>query len=135
MLIRAVAVWCVLVVLAVLNGGARNVWLSPRLGEQAGHVVSTFTLSCVIFLATWLTIGWIRPTTLRDTMHLGTLWLVLTVLFEFGAGHFLFGNSWEKLLTDYHLLRGRVWVLVLIVTLIAPMLAARLRGLVPSSPP
>ena len=36
----------------------------------------------------------------------GIAWVALTVAFEFLAGHYVFGNSWEKLLADYNVLRG-----------------------------
>ena len=51
------------------------------------------------------------------------MWLALTVSFEFLGGHFLFGQPWQRLLADYDLLDGRVWVLVLVVTALAPRLA------------
>jgi hypothetical protein len=53
-------------------------------------------------------------------MLIGAVWLALTLAFEFLAGHYLFGSSWERLLADYDLLRGRVWILVLLATLFAP---------------
>jgi hypothetical protein len=62
MTLRALAVWCLLLLLAVLNGGMRDTWLSPRLGDSIGRPISTLLLCGLIFLATWLTIGWIRPT-------------------------------------------------------------------------
>jgi hypothetical protein len=129
MIIRAIAVWFALALLAVLNGALRSAWISPRLGEHAGHIVSTFTLSGIILVVARLTITWIGVTTMRQAMTTGLVWLALTVLFEFGAGHYLFGNPWERLLADYNPLRGRVWVVVLIVTLVAPVLAVRGRGL------
>jgi hypothetical protein len=43
--------------------------------------------------------------------------------FELLAGHYVFGNSWEKLLADYNLFRGRIWALVLIIILFAPLWA------------
>jgi hypothetical protein len=46
----------------------------------------------------------------------------MTVAFELLAGHYLFGNTWERLLADYNVLRGRIWVLVLITTFLAPRL-------------
>ncbi|MGQ9625254.1 MAG: hypothetical protein ACUVT9_07815 [Candidatus Bathycorpusculaceae bacterium] len=48
-------------------------------------------------------------------------------MFEFIAGHYVFGNSWEKLLADYNLLEGRLWSLVLLTILIAPYIANKLR--------
>lgn len=127
---RALAVWFLLLVLAVLNGGVRDTWLSPRLGDTVGRALSSMLLSGLILLATWLTIGWIRPTTAGEALGVGALWLVLTLVFEFVVGHYGFGKPWTELLADYDVRRGRIWVLVLLVTFAAPLLTARLRGLV-----
>jgi len=54
-------------------------------------------------------------------------WVALTLAFEFLAGHYLFHNPWDKLLADYDVLHGRIWPLVLIVTLLAPVIAYRAR--------
>lgn len=129
MILRAFTVWGLLLVLAVLNGGVRDTWLTPRLGDTAGRALSSVLLSLLILLATWLTIRWIGPRTGGQALGLGALWLLLTLAFEFGAGRYTFGKSWSDLLADYDLSRGRIWILVLVVTLLAPGLAARLRGL------
>ena len=76
----------------------------------------------VILFATWLTIGWIGPTTARQAVAVGALWVGLTLAFEFGVGHYGFGNPWAELLADYDLRRGRIWILVLLTTLLAPLL-------------
>lgn len=127
MISRALAVWFAFMVLAILNGVARNALLTPRVGEQSAHVASTITLCAAILALTWLAIPWIGTSTTGAAIGVGALWLSLTVAFEFLAGHFAFGHSWEKLLADYDLSRGRVWVLVLIATAAAPVLAHRLR--------
>jgi hypothetical protein len=129
MIPRALAVWLLLVALAVVNGAFRVSFLIPRIGEHAGHVVSTILLSILILVTAWLTIGWIRPAALNDAVLIGFLWLALTVVFEFGAGHFVFRQPWERLLADYNLAKGRIWILVLLVTLKAPAIAAKARGL------
>jgi hypothetical protein len=134
MTLRALAVWCLLLLLAVLNGGVRDTWLSPRLGDPIGRAISTLLLCGLTFLATWLTIGWIRPTSSSSALGVGALWVVLTLTFEFGAGHYAFGKPWPELLADYDLSRGRIWALVLIVTLLAPLWTARLRGLMEAEP-
>lgn len=128
MLLRALAVWLLLLVLAVLNGGARDTWLSPRMGDTLGRAASTVTLGGLILLATWLTIGWLGPATARQALAIGILWLVLTLAFEFLAGHYAFGKAWSELLADYDPRRGRIWVAVLVVTLFAPLWTGRLRG-------
>jgi len=129
MLLRCAVVWCGLVVLAVLNGALRIGVLIPRIGEAAGHVASTLLLCVAIAVTAWWTVTWIRPARSGEALWVGALWLVLTLGFEFGFGHFVAGKSWGELLADYDVLRGRVWVLVLITTLTAPYLAARARRL------
>jgi hypothetical protein len=129
MTVRAVAVWWLLLLLAVLNGGIRDTWLSPRLGDPIGRAISTLLLCGLILLATWLTIGWIRPTSTGAALRVGALWVVLTLAFELGVGHYALGKPWPVLLADYDLSRGRFWIAVLVVTLLAPLWTARLRGL------
>jgi hypothetical protein len=124
---RAFLVWVLLVGLAVLNGVAREGLLAPRIGAAAGHVVSSIILGGLIALTAWLTIRWIGPGTARRAWGVGILWAVLTVAFEFLAGHYAFGHTWPELLADYDLLRGRVWLLVLVTTLVAPPWAWRVR--------
>jgi len=122
---RALAVWCLLLVLAVLNGGVRDTWLSPRLGDPIGRAISTLLLCGLILLATRLTIGWIRPTSRGAAVEVGVLWVALTLAFEFGVGHYGFGKPWPELLADYDLRRGRIWIAVLVVTLLAPVWTIR----------
>jgi hypothetical protein len=49
--------------------------------------------------------------------------VALTVAFEFFAGHYAFGNSWERLIADYNVFRGRIWILVLLANFFAPLWA------------
>ena len=129
MLIRAFVIWLALLAAAIVNGAAREGLLIPRTGEAVGHALSSITLSAAILLLAWLSIGWIRPYSTSDAWRVGFAWVSLTLAFEFLAGHYLFGNSWERLLADYNVLAGRIWILVLIITLSAPAIAAAARGL------
>jgi hypothetical protein len=126
---RALAVWFLLLVAAVVNGVFRERVLVPRMGSHAGHVLSTVILCILIFALTWLTISWIGPPTAKTAITIGGCWLLLTLAFEFGFGHYGARKPWSELLADYDVLHGRVWILVLITTAAAPWLAGRLRGL------
>ncbi len=121
--VRSLAIWCLLLAVAVLNGGTRDALISPRAGERAAHVISTAILCAAILIAAWLSIGWIGAQSSTDAIVIGVEWFVLTVAFEFLAGHYLFGEDWEVLLADYNLARGRVWALVLVANLLAPVWA------------
>jgi hypothetical protein len=48
MLVRALVVWIVLLVTAIANGAVRELAFVPRIGEAAGHVLSTLTLCAAI---------------------------------------------------------------------------------------
>lgn len=128
MILRSIVIWLGLMVIASANGAFWEAVLKPRLGELAGRIISTVMLCALILLIAVLAIGWIGPADGRQAFIVGLVWLGLTLAFEFLAGHYLFGDPWEKLLADYNILRGRLWVLVPITTLLAPWLAARIRG-------
>ncbi len=127
MLWRSLIAWLGLVVVANLNGAFRIGVLNPWLGERAGHQASTVLLSALVLAGSWFVVPWIRPASGRDAWTVGAMWLVLVLAFEFLVGHFVFRNPWAKLLADYDLSRGRIWPLVLVVTLVAPAIVWRLR--------
>ena len=60
-----------------------------------------------------------------QAIYTGLVWLAMTVAFEFLAGHYLFGNSWEKLFRDYDLRKGRLWGLFLLWLTVLPYLLYR----------
>jgi hypothetical protein len=129
MLPRALAIWLAILVLASLNGALRDLVMAPRLGDTIARAISTVLLSGLVLVVTWLTVGWIGPRSRSDTGVIGAFWVVCTLGFEFLAGHYLFHKPWPELLADYDLRRGRIWIMVLVVTFVAPFWMARLRGL------
>ena len=125
MLARAGAAWFAIMVAAILNGAVRDVVFLPRIGDPIARAVSCITLASVILGITWASISWMNPASSRDAWHIGMLWVAMTLMFEFGAGHYLFHTPWPALLADYNVLAGRLWILVLAATLIAPALTYR----------
>jgi hypothetical protein len=84
-------------------------------------------LSAAVLAVTAMSIAWVAPRTRRDAWHVGLYWVILTVAFEFLAGHYLFGTPWATLTADYRIHEGRVWILVLVTVAIAPVLAGQWR--------
>jgi hypothetical protein len=126
---KAVLFWFLLMVLAILNGTVRIRCIVPLTGLTAGLAISTVLLCALVLLATWFGIRWLGPASAPQAWGTGLLWLVMTLVFEFGAGHYLFRKPWNELLVDYDLSRGRIWVLVPFVTVMAPWIMAKARGL------
>jgi len=127
-ILRAAAIWLLLLVIAFACGTLRALVLEPALGEQPAHVVGTIAVIVLFVVAITATIRWVEPR-LRTgrLLAIGIGWTAATVLFEFGFGHFVAGHSWNRLFADYNLARGRIWLLVLLTTLLNPLLAGRFR--------
>ena len=108
MITRALIVWFVFLVFAIINGALREGLLVRPFGTKMAHILSTINLSAVI-LAVGMAAGpWIGYQSSADAWAVGALWVSLTLAFEFLAGHYLFGKSWAILLDDYNVLQGRI---------------------------
>ena len=101
--------------------------LIPAFGASVGLKISGVTLSMVIFLVSCLALPWYGPLPSFQYWLIGLVWLAMTLLFEFGFGLFVAHKSWAELLDGYNVSKGNLWVVVLIVTLFSPWIAARLR--------
>ncbi|MDY6819070.1 MAG: hypothetical protein SVG88_10455 [Halobacteriales archaeon] len=121
-LVYAVGIWLGLAVVAILNATVREVLISPVVGNYWGHVASTGTFIALLAIIAGRYFTRLTDHTVVELLAIGGLWLVLTVVFEFGFGHYVMGASWERLLADYDLLAGRVWVLVLVALATFPVL-------------
>lgn len=131
MLWKALLVWLIFMVCAILNGTLRVKFIVPFVGEPVGHVISTVLLGMIILGITWCFIPWLGADTVGQAIGIGIAWLLLTLVFEFGVGHYISYRTWPELLADYDILHGRVWVLIPITTFVAPWWMAVLRGMLP----
>ncbi len=126
MITKYLLAWLGLPVIGIVNGAIRQFLYRDALGDLTAHQLSTVTGILLFGLYIWLLSRWWPLPSARAAITVGLLWLVLTIGFEFIFGHYVVGNSWERLLADYNLLAGRVWVLVLIWITIAPYIFYRL---------
>ena len=113
--------WFLFMILAIVNAGVRNIVYKSIIGELRAHQLSTFIFIALIIIVTYLILryGNLNLTT-QQTFIIGSVWLLLTICFEFIAGHYIFENSWDRLIADYNIIKGRIWSLVLITTFFAP---------------
>jgi hypothetical protein len=127
-IVRYAFLWFPLVIVAIVNGLIRQELIIPLTGDLAGHQVSTVTFVLLLFGYTWLVMRrWPIPAS-KQSWQIGAMWLVMTVVFEFGFGHYVMGHPWERLLHDYNLIEGRLWVVVLAATFVAPAVVRRWQG-------
>jgi hypothetical protein len=118
--------WFGLLILAIINGTIRDYTYLKSLGEYRAHQLSTITLLilmsiyCLIIFSNW------RLTSSNEAITVGIIWLLLTLAFEFLFGHFVGGHSWEKLIAQYNIFSGNLWVLIVIWTALLPLVCYKI---------
>jgi apolipoprotein N-acyltransferase len=126
MVLKYFLAWFPMVGIAILNGILRQSGYGPYFAELTAHQISTGTGIILMSIYIRIVTGYFPIQSSRQAAGIGVLWFVLTVVFEFGFGHFLMGHSWSKLFHDYNILEGRVWALFLIWLTISPYLFFKL---------
>ncbi len=113
--------WFGLMVIAILNGTLRVMGFQKLMTELRAHQVSCFTGILLFGIAVYLLNNIWPIESGKQAILIGFTWLVVTILFEFGFGHYIMNNSWEKLFHDYRIDKGRLWSLVLIWIFLSPV--------------
>ncbi|MBU7015733.1 MAG: hypothetical protein HXS52_06220 [Theionarchaea archaeon] len=123
---QALGFWIVLVLVAIVNGTLRNEVYGPAMEELHAHQISTVTGIIFSLLAMYVFFKLTAAHyTDSDLIMIGVMWLGLTVAFELLFGHFIVGHTWSRLLTDYNILKGRIWILMLLTTLLGPYIVGK----------
>jgi hypothetical protein len=124
---RWVAAWIGGSALGIVNGIIRELAYKDRVGEVTANQISAGTLVALLALYFWiLERRWPIPT-VRSAFAIGGLWVVLTVLFEFGFGRYVDGKSWSELAANYNLATGNLWTFVLVWIGLGPFIVRSLR--------
>ena len=121
-LLYPLGLWIVMAIVAILNGGFREIVLIPRFGDYSGHVLSTGLLVTAILALSFAYFNWTPiEYTFLELLVVGILWTLLTVGFEFLVGY-VEGTPVSVTLGQYNLLAGQVWIAVPLTLLLSPLL-------------
>lgn len=126
MVAKYFVVWLLLAIVAIANGILRQSTYGTAVSELAAHQISTVTAILASGVVVWMVNRAWPIESKSQAVIIGVCWLVMTVAFEFGFGHYVAGHPWEKLTADYNLLEGRVWSLFLIWVAIMPTVIFKL---------
>jgi hypothetical protein len=118
--LRYILAWFPMIFIAIINASIREFTYAKYLSELRAHQVSTVTGILLFGLYIWLLTNFWHIESTTQALTIGLVWLGLTVAFEFLFGHYVARQPWSKLLADYNLFAGRIWIFVLIWTAIAP---------------
>ena len=114
MILRYSLLWFALAFIAIARGVLREKTYGTFLSELSAHQLLTITgiLLSGAFVYTMHRVWPIESS--AQAWMIGVIWLVSTIIFEFGFGDYVVGHSWAQLLHDYNIFQGGVWSLFLI---------------------
>lgn len=128
LLLRALLVWLVIIAVETVHGILRTLLLVPMIGDFPARQISVFTGSLLILGVTLLLINWIAAKTRLQLLIVGTIWVLLTIVFEITLGRLVLDLSWDRITEDYDITRGGFLGFGLLFMAVSPLLAAKLRG-------
>jgi hypothetical protein len=109
---RWLIAWVGAPVLAIVNGAIRELVYKEQVGESTADQISVAPLIALLALYFWvLQRRWPLATT-REALSMGAAWAAVSVLFEFGFGHYVEGDSWADLLRTYDVTAENLWILI-----------------------
>jgi hypothetical protein len=124
---RYILAWLPGIPIAIANGSLRQFVIRKYVGELTAHQISVVSFVLLFGLYVWLALPWLRLASGAEATRVGLVWLGLTIAFEFVFGHYVMGHPWALLRHDYNLLQGRLWVVALAWTTLAPYVCFQLR--------
>lgn len=127
MVLKSMWWWLPMVGIAFANAALREVWYGRSLSELAAHQISSMTAIVLFGIYIWILMGHWRLNGAAQAVAVGAVWLVLTVLFEFVFQRLVTGVSWQRLIREYNVFAGRLWLVVLLWVGVAPLLCFLMR--------
>ena len=127
MILKYSIAWIPMVLLGIGNGVLRELTYGRIMPELRAHRLSVFTGILLFGAYTWIFSHKWSLRSSKQALVIGFLWLVYTVAFEFIFGHYVMHHPWSRLLYDYNIFAGRLWILVLLAVTVLPFVVYRIR--------
>lgn len=125
---KASAIWIIIVLLAIGNGIFRESILVPAMGQNAALPISGISLSCIVFIVTYLAFPFFAKQNTQAYFLIGLQWVLMTLLFEFVFGHYVIGKPWPIIFQVFNIMKGDLFVIVLLTCLISPPIVAKIKS-------
>lgn len=123
-----------LLIMAVetVHGVVRGIFLVPAVGEAAASRIGWPIGMAIVLTITLLLIRWTGLRDVPSLLRLGAIWAALTFVFEIAIG-LARGLDATAIWHEANPLAGGLMVYSLAVMFVAPLLAAKLRGMLTSA--
>src|SRR5690349_9045788 len=104
--------WLPMILIAFANATLREMILTRHFSGFRANQLSTVTLIILCSVYTWCIFSKLPVNTYKQALWIGSIWMILTVIFEFALGR-LTKKTWQELLQNYDLMHGYIWPLFL----------------------
>ena len=115
----AIRVWLMEILVSGFNFFVlMNLVYEPRLGVLVAHQIGMSTRIVYISIFAYLLLRYVKEYETKDLIHVGILWLGLTLAFEW-LGSFALGRPVEEILVGWNIFTGYMWPYVLLTYLLS----------------
>ncbi len=115
----AARVWLMEILVSAFNFFVlMNLIYEPSWGPLLAHQIGMSTRIVYIFVFAYFLLRFVKEYNTSDLVHVGILWLVLTLLFEW-AGSLVIGRHVEEILIGWNIFAGYMWPYVLLAYLLS----------------
>lgn len=98
-----------------------NLIYEPRWGYLVAHQIGMSTRIVYISILAYLLLRYVKEYDTKDLMHVGILWLGLTLVFEW-AGSLAIGRPVQEILVGWNIFAGYMWPYVLLTYLLSNLI-------------
>lgn len=126
--LKTSVIWFVMALLAIANGVFRENVLVSSLGQSIALPVSGITLCVIVFIVTYISFPLFGKHHALTYFYIGLQWVFMTLSFECLFGHYIMGKSWSDILQVFNIMKGNLFIIVLIVSLFSPLLVAKIKN-------
>jgi len=121
----AIRVWLMEILVSGFNFFVlMNLVYAPMWGVLVAHQIGMSTRIVYIFIFAYFLLRSVMQYETRDLIHVGILWLGLTLTFEW-VGSLAIGRSVEEILVGWNVFAGYMWPYVLLTYLLSNLFLAR----------
>jgi len=98
-----------------------NLIYEPRWGLLLAHQIGMSSRIVYISIFAYLLLRYVKKYETEDLVHVGLLWLGLSLLFEWG-GSLAIGRPVQEILIGWNIFAGYMWPFVLLTYLLSPLI-------------
>jgi hypothetical protein len=128
--LRGFLIWLVIISAEVVHGILRGLLLAPAVGDFRARQIAVFSGIIIIFTIAYFSVRWIRASGIQEHLAVGFMWLFFTVAFEILIGRYVAVYSWERILSDYNMVKGGLLPIGMLAMAFIPSAAAKIRKII-----